>query len=311
MKKTKLLLLIPIASLLAGCVVTDYSPFKEDDYVPIGYQTESITRVMTSDERGILEDGLLRMDDYVTGMKSTNEERYYLHSYFGKNTPTDYEDVDSSLSSSLEAKTYNNNVKVVRENEKESFMNDYADVDSEEEEYKWTFLPTPETYETRRSMARDSEDVAVTMIDTGAYVAATDYQTRFGHNVAETADSLIDDSDLIGMNDDEMIIGIKRTSASAILELRRNSYVYALTNRVVEIKLSLYEPEDDSNPFYLPVQVREYLEMRVISEIFVKNELAKYLDTPIIIAYQEEIVEYLTTDNGDYDIASIPEVDIV
>lgn len=310
MKKTKLLLLIPIASLLAGCVVTDYSPFKEDDYVPIGYQTESLTREITSDEEDVLIDGLLRMDDYVTGMKGTIEERFYFHSYFGKNAPIDYEDIDVSLSYSSEAKTYNNNVKVVRENEKESLMNDFLDVDSQEEVYRWTFLPTPATYEIRRSIERDSEDALVTMIDTGAYAAATDYQTHFGYNAAMTADSLLADSDFIGMNDDDMIIGIKRSSSSSIMELERNSYVYTLMNTVMEIKLSLYEPEDDSDPFYLPVQVREYGEMKVISEIFVQYERAKYLDKPIILGYQEGIVQYLTSDNGDYDTTNIPEIDI-
>jgi hypothetical protein len=311
MKKAKLLLLIPITSFLAGCVTTDYSPFEEDDYIPIGYQTESITRELTSDEEGVLIDGLLRMDDYVTGVKIAIEERYYLHSYFGKNTPIDYEDVDASLSYSSEAKTYNNDVKVVHENEKESFLNDYVSVDTQEEVYAWTFLPTPATYEMRRSVVRDSEDAIVTTIDTGAYVAATDYQTRFGHNAAMTADSLLADSDLIGMNDDETIVGIRRVSTSSIIELERNSYVYTLTNTVMEIKLSLYEPEDDSDPFYLPSQVREYGEMKVMSEVFVINELVKYLDTPITICYQEGIVEYSTTDNGDYDTGSIPEVNAI
>ncbi|NCA96876.1 MAG: hypothetical protein EOM77_01635 [Bacteroidia bacterium] len=310
MKSRKVLYVLPVLSILASCSMTDYNPFQEDGYVPVGLQTESIVRDLTSEEADTLEDNLSRVDGYITGMSEAAESRIYVSSYFGDYAPDGKEAIDISFSYASTSKTYNNNVKVKQISEEECMLNDYIDVTTTAETTRWTFLPTTTTFETRSSQAYNAEDAVVATYDSGAYNAASDYQSKFGYDAMSAIESTIDDAQHVGANADDEIIIITRLSEVEAVALARGGFVQVVTNSVVELKLSLYEPEDSDIPLYLPVQYRGYADYRAVSEIYHANEVIKYLDEPIVVQYQEEILKWMTQDYGDYAMSNIPAVSV-
>jgi hypothetical protein len=308
MKKSKFLFILPLVGILASCVVTDYNPFGEDKYVPVGFQTESIVRALSDDEEDIFEDGLSRIDNYVTGVKETLELREYYHSYFGANAPEGVNDIDHSISSSSDIKTYNNDVKFKVQNATQSVLNDYLDYKNSTLLKEWTHLPTSATYETRRLSQVNEDDPEVTINAAGAYVELADYVDLFGYGVANIADDAYADASAVGMNADDEIILLLRDSTYDEMELSRNGFVQVTSSLVDEIKLVLYEPEDSDIPLYLPVQSRIYIEERAISRIYHDGEVLEYLDNPIVIGYQEVIKQWSSEDFGSYDLEAMPDL---
>ena len=308
MKKSKLVFLLPLATLLASCVTTDFNPFQEDDYVPIGWQTETIARSLNLEETTIMEDSFDRVDNYITGQKYLIEQREYYSSYFDEYAPNGTSEVDYASSISVSEKTYNNNVKTSLLAETDNMLSDYLDVTNVLTMESWTFLPTAATFEIRRSLVVNDADAVVTTYATGAYDEALDYQTRFGYGVGNLGESIYDSAMYVGVNANDDIIAINRISNPFELDLARNGYVRAVTDVIEETKYVLYEPEDSDDPLYLPVQYREYTEHRAISEIYHDNQVIQYLDQPIIIGYSEVIYEWMTEDYGDYVLGDIPEV---
>lgn len=306
MKTRKLIILLPVIALLSSCKMTDFNPFQEDGYVPVALQTESITRSLTTDESNTLEDNVLRIDDYITGQKVIAELRSYVYSYFGDNAPAGKETMDDAFSYVSTSKTYNNNVKVQQISEKEDLLNDYVDMTITAETTKWTYLPTAATFETRRSISTDGAAAIVTTYNSGAYNPATDYPTRFGYGVSSAISDTISAATFVGADAEDNIIVLIRESSISEFALSRNGLVLVSGNRVVELKLSLYEPEDSDVPLYLPIQQREYIDYRIITEIYHSNEVIKYLDEPIIITYQEETASWMTQDYGNYTLSDIP-----
>lgn len=307
MKKTRLLLILPLVSFLAACSVTDYNPFQEDKYIPIGFQTESIVRLLTDDETDVFEDGIPRIDDYVTGLSQTTENRDYDHSYFGDYSSDGANGIDYSLSSTADIKLYENHVRVSMQNMSESVLNDYLDYTTTVVFDQWTYLPTPTTFEVRFSL-QVNEDSQVFVFADGAYDDATDYDDLFGFGATSYVESASDAATAIGMNADDEIIILTRTSSFNTLNLSRNGFVRTTNSLVSEIKLALFEPEDSDDPLYFPVQAREYIETRVVSEIYHAAEVIKYLNEPIVIGYNETIIKWSTEVNGDYDLEEIPEI---
>lgn len=308
MKTIRKLFLLPLVTILSSCVVLDYNPFQEDEYVPIGSETESIVRGLNDEEAVVIEDGFDRIDNYITGQKLRVEEREYYASYFGDYAPDGAGEIDSSTTVLDARKTYNNNVKVRVYNETSGLLNDIIDVTNKTEETRWTYLPTAATYEIRRSLSVNDEEAVVSTFDTGPYNETLDYQTRFGYGVGAVSEANYNNALHVGVNADDTIIAIDRTSSPVQFSLARNGFVQVVINVVSETKFVLYEPEDSDNPLYLPIQYREYTDFRAVSEIYHDGQVLKYLDQSIIIGYSEFIYEWSTTDNGDYDIASIPDL---
>ncbi len=307
MKKTKLLLILPLVSILAACTVTDYNPFQEDSYVPIGFQTESIVRFLTADEQDVFESGIARIDDYATGLLQTAEFRDYDHSYFGNYASDGAGGVDYSLTATNDSKIYNNNVKVSNTIGSETVLNDYLDYTTKTILDQWTYLPTPTTYEVRRSQ-KINEDLEVSVFAEGAYDEANDYDNLFGFGTSSYILSVSNNPISMGMNDDDEIIILERTSAYSTVNLARHGFVRVTHSYVDEIKLALYEPEDSDEPLYFPVQARQYTEIRAVTEIYSYGENITYLKEPIVIGYSETISKWSSADNGDYDMDKIPEV---
>lgn len=308
MRNRRLFNVLPLIVVLAGCSVTDFNPFQEDKYVPVGFQTESIVRALSDDEDDIFEAGITRIDDYITGLEERAEIRRYYSSYFGDYAPDGANDIDYSVSSLSIIKTYENNVRFATQTVSESVLNDYLDYTTEYVLKQWNYLPTPATYEVRRSMQVNDEKVEVVTFAEGAYVEADNYDNLFGYGAANYVISFEMGASAIGMNSSDEIIMLIRTSTYNVLNLARNGFVQVSNSFVNEIKLALYEPEDSDVPLYLPIQAREYIEQRAISEIYHTNEVINYLDTPIVIGFHEVINKWSSANNGDYDLEAIPEI---
>jgi len=308
MRSNKFIYILPLIGVLAGCSVTDFNPFQEDKYVPVGFQTESIIRDLTDDEDDIFEAGITRIGDYITGTQEIVEMREYYSSYFGVYAPDGVNDIDYSVSSLTDIKTYQNNVKVISQNASESVLNDYLDYTNEYVLKQWNYLPTPATYEVRRSTQINDEEAEVVTFAEGEYVEATDYNNIFGYSAASYVTSFEGAATAIGMNAGDEIIMLIRTSTFNVLNLARNGFVQVSNSIVNEIKLALYEPEDSDIPLYLPIQAREYIEQRAVSEIYHTNEVINYLDTPIVIGFHEVINKWSSANNGDYDLEAMPEI---
>jgi hypothetical protein len=173
---------------------------------------------------------------------------------------------------------------------------------------QWNYLPTPATYEVRRSTQINDEEAEVVTFAEGEYVEATDYNNIFGYSAASYVTSFEGAATAIGMNAGDEIIMLIRTSTFNVLNLARNGFVRVSNSIVKEIKLALYEPEDSDIPLYLPIQAREYIEQRAVSEIYHTNEVINYLDTPIVIGFHEVINKWSSANNGDYDLEAMPEI---
>lgn len=295
-------------TLLFGCIATDYNPFEEDEYVPIGLQTESIVRDLTIDEQDMFDNGVARFNDYINVFESTTQARSYHHSYFGIDAPSSTNETDYSGTSEQEGKTYDNDVYVMQTSDTERYMGDQVDYTNITESTHWTFLPSPTTIETRVSESVNDGEAEVTSFGVNAYEEANDYDVSFGFGVLSFVTAFLTIADFTGMNADDEVVAFYRSSTYSQMSLARNGYAMTTNNQVLEVKFRLYEPEDESDPLYLPVQSRFYTEVRITTGIYHQSEVMTYLKRPIIVAYDEGIISYSSqSDIGDYT-GEIPEV---
>ncbi|MFA5481334.1 MAG: hypothetical protein WC282_03015 [Bacilli bacterium] len=305
MKRTNLLIALPLVVLMASCEAIDYSPFNDDKYEPVGFETEDIVRQLSAEETNVFNTGMDFVDNYTTSEKITTEERNFSWSYFDSNGPDGLDTSDYSISSTVENKLYNNNVRVRKVQESISTLSHYLDANVITTRVDWIYNPSPTTYEHRHSLILNGDVEKVTIADSGAY-DETMYDDIFAISPPSTLDVFTDP--YIGMNADEDIILIQFESESEHLPLARNTSVVYTTSVVYEAKFKLYEPEDDTAPFYRPILFRTFEQNRVASEEFQPGEEIVYFDKPVILGYSETIYAWDVLPKTAFSLNEIPDL---
>ncbi|MFA5762631.1 MAG: hypothetical protein WC931_03525 [Bacilli bacterium] len=306
--KSKLILVPLLSFFLVGC---NGGPFANDEYKPKGLTpTHKIIRALSSEEADLFDDSIETSDIYLKSFSRSMEVRYF----FKKALPNHLtaETYDYRESGYQAQKIYENDVVVFQNDVMQERIYQGSVVNLEAAIKIYGALNDEETEITLTHDIVETSGEHNVSVETLAYDPLSDYEAYFLINLEAIVWSNIGLCD-IGMTQENTIAASFVTTfvtpiGSPYIADDGSKFIVE-TNMFFEAYfVKGVDEETEAEYFYLSYS-RAYNEALIVSKEVpnIVSEPIEYLDRPILLAYQEEIINASTDSNRNFDKTMIPE----
>ena len=304
-------LLWPLFSLfLIGCNGQG-SPFADDEYKPKGLTpTHQIVRALSQEEADLLANSVVVSDAYLTSANVTMESRSFGKKALPKHITAS--SCDERTSISLDGKRYENDVMV------------YSQTTLDQQLYTGTLVTNATNLNYYATLNQDKSEITTTIDITNEggdrsvtsnaspYSDDTDYNDYF---VFDFESQIWDEygSGLIGVTNSGSLASITANTmvsdiaGAAVMD--DGSRFIIETNSLLEICFLKGVLDDEVTEYYYVSYARSYVEYLIVSDEIpnVIGEPISYLSQPILLAYNEQVIQTSIATNGNFVTSQIPE----
>lgn len=308
--KRKILLWPLLSILLVGCNGSD-SPFSNDEYVPIGLTpSQQIIRAMNGEEAELLNESVEETDIFLNSLSIISESRTYAKKALPNHITAST--FDQRVSIKVDSKRYENDVMVITQDTLLQKLYTGTLINSSTQAAFYAAVSEDETeITTTADITNDSGNHVVTT-NTTAYIEATDYEDYFVFDLGgQVWDNIFDG--FIGITEDGSIAAlVVETYASDLagaVTMDDGSRYIVETNSIFEAYLKKGLLDDEVTEYYYVSYARSYVEILIISEAIpnIVTEPITYLKKPILLSYDELVINASTSTNGNFVTSQIPE----
>lgn len=301
--------LVPLLSLfLVGC--NGGEPFANDEYKPKGMTpSHKIVRALNMDETALFDDSIGLTDIYLRSFTQTIEARIYekkaLPNHITSST------FDGRLSESMSHRIYENGVFKTEIRQENELIYQGSTMSSEAQAAYYGVLNEEETEISLTLDLTDESGEHVVAVSTEPYSAEDDYDDYFAIDFSASVWSEVG-SCSIGMTEAGLLAATNTTSdvtppGSEYVAPDGSEFILE-TNRLFEAYFAKGVDEDSEAEYYYLVSSRIYQENLIISYEVpnIADVAVTYRERPVLLAYQEVIINSSTATNNNFALDSIP-----